>query len=355
MNLNSANIIIRLSALGDIVLTSAFCNELAKKKPGTIYYITQDMFIDLIEKSFIPEITIFSVKKKTPWKLYNWFAQGKNIFKQIQAENLEIDEINIYDLHNVLKSKLITAGIKWQALKHRKNIFIKLKKVNKMSLDRWKAIFLKIKKSNPEFIFQQQLRLLGDSRLTFPRLKANLKENSSAVKTILIAPQASLWKKFWPQEYWYKLIEKIIHQSEYNILLVGMDNAFPAARIEKWTKNAGKRLINTLGKLKIHQLPDVAATANLTLCSNSAWQHISEAVGVQVISLAGPIDKSFGFSPWNTDSIELSPNIWCHPCSRHGKGICYRSKKNHHACMKKVTPEILFNHVVKCLKEKEQH
>ena len=219
---------------------------------------------------------------------------------------------------------------------------------------RWLSVFRRrdlLKKRHVYLDHQKQLPGFdkGDLRQA-PRLLTNTPKNTSSQKKILIAPDSLHWKKRWPITYWEKLLYMILsHKDLHHCTIVGDNNVFPQDFIEALKDFAPERVENLLGKTRVEQLADVANSHDVTVCGNSAWLHISEAVGTPVVTLAGPIVEGFGFSPWMEKSRELSIDLSCRPCSKHGQGMCLLRGEDFHSCMRKIEPEKVFMNMEKVL------
>jgi heptosyltransferase II len=162
--------------------------------------------------------------------------------------------------------------------------------------------------------------------------------------SILLAVDAQHWKKIWPLEHWQELLRLLHHWEipELQLTLVGRDS--PIADPETWKIKAkpNVKVDYRVGKTVLSQLVDLAASHHLCISGNTAWQHLAEAVGTPVVSFLGPLHRSFGFSPFLGASDELSVDLPCRPCTLHGGGKCVRVGSEFHACMKDITPSIVF-------------
>ena len=207
---------------------------------------------------------------------------------------------------------------------------------------RWLSVLLMKQIFAKRYVFQEHLDLVQRAlhlqptqRLPHLRTEPGLERRPWA----LLAPDARHWKKRWPARHWNGLVQKILStKSIQGVTLVGGKDSLPPELVAQWIQQYPGRIENMLGQTQIHELADLAAQHKVTVCSNSAWQHLSESVGTPVVSLAGPIVPSFGFSPFLDESRELSVPLACRPCTRHGQGICYLRGTQHHACMTLISP-----------------
>lgn len=266
---------------------------------------------------------------------FSFFLQT---FKRIQKEykQSKFNEIVLYDLHGVQKSFFTKAALWLFCLKNK--IKYNSFKTPKKSFLRWLSVKLKKDLLPFRLIYMEHQSVLNLPQNFQPQLQ--IVEKNLEVKKILLAPDSQHWKKKWSVQHWETFILKAASTfPEHDFTLVGGQNVFPQDLLDNLTEQLGARLKNRLGNLPLSDLSRIASEHEACICSNSAWQHISEAANCPVVTLAGPIVPGFGFSPWNPRSKELSVPLHCRPCTKHGDGNCLFEGPRFHACMKEITPD----------------
>jgi heptosyltransferase-2 len=69
--------------------------------------------------------------------------------------------------------------------------------------------------------------------------------------------------------------------------------------------------------------------------------HIAEAVGANLVMIAGSSVREFGFYPQNMNSAVLeNSGLSCRPCSHIGRSEC---PKGHFKCMKEISPDAILS------------
>lgn len=338
-----ANFVLRFSSLGDIVLCSALAQKLCTEDPQALnYFVTNKSFKTFVKHSFpCHELKVLSVEKG----VLSYFFSGIKIAYQMQKKYKELREINLYDLHRVSKSAAWIRGFRLMSL-FVKRFHTKLLQSEKHSLKRNLSIWRKKDLLGKRFVYLDHLKIAPGNNNYHPQLIH--KKNDSLRNKILIAPDSAKWKKKWLTQHWEELFRLLLKsEKNYSITLVGGNKCLPIDLVDEFEDIATGRFENKLGKTRVDELAQIAAEHQLTICGNSAWLHISEAVNTPVISLAGPIVPGFGFSPWQHRSVELSVDLPCRPCSKHGGGLCTQRGENFHACMKKITANKVFSEVEK--------
>jgi ADP-heptose:LPS heptosyltransferase len=85
----------------------------------------------------------------------------------------------------------------------------------------------------------------------------------------------------------------------------------------------------------------------LMIAMDSSNMHMAALIGTKVISIWGGTDPLGGFAAWmQPDSFSIRipvEELTCRPCTIYGKG----ETKNDFACMKLLTPELVFNRIEK--------
>ena len=328
--------ILRFSSLGDIVLCSAFCEKLKNSFPhDKSLFITHKKTEDIIHS--------FRSRPSITWGLEgSSFSFLWKSFQRIKKEHEEekFNQLVVYDLHGVQKSSFTKAALFFFCLLN-KIKYTSLKSPKK-SFRRWLSVKLKKDLLPFRLIYLEHQKLLNSTQNFQPQLQVITK--NSEIKKILLAPDSQHWKKKWSLQHWEAFIFKAAQTfPEYDFTLVGGQNVFPQDMLDNLTEQLGARLKNRLGNLPLSDLSRIASEHDACVCSNSAWQHISEAANCPVVSLAGPIVPGFGFSPWNPRSKELSVPLNCRPCTKHGDGNCPYEGPRFHACMKEITPDKVIN------------
>ena len=336
------NVVLRFSALGDIVLTSAFIRSLE----APVIYVTNETFKKFVEE-FMPHKQLKAYGVIKPKGLIAWFREGlvfANFLSHLVGASPN-ESIHIYDLHNVGKSTMFLWGVQWGLRSQSAINRIVIRKTQKYRFQRWLQILFKIEipelKSRP--MFQRHIELLEHVSRETPLLthqnRIPLFVNGDRELKLLIAPDAQHHKKRWPPEYWNEVFAQLskIQSIRITIKIVAQQRILD--NVQKYFEGSSHIIEDLQGKTQLMDLAPLAAESQLCLCSNSAWLHISEAVGTPVVALAGPIVDEFGFSPWMKESKELSVKLKCRPCTFHGDGICINP--NQIACMKEIKSQDL--------------
>lgn len=113
---------------------------------------------------------------------------------------------------------------------------------------------------------------------------------------------------------------------------------------------AARQLVQALKEIPEFEFEDATDSYNLkvtagriTRCEllvsgDSGLAHLSEALGVPVLTIFGPTHPDLGFAPKLPNSRMVVTPLWCSPCSKDGSS-CFRPIRRF-LCMKQVNLEV---------------
>ena len=164
---------------------------------------------------------------------------------------------------------------------------------------------------------------------------------------IAFAPGAGRKTKQWPTEYYSRLIKTIQKKFKIKFLLLGSKDEIDSCF--EMEKQIETDVVNWCGKTSLLETAALLRNCNLLICNDSGLMHMATAFDLEIVVIFGPTVREFGFFPFSEKSevIELS-NLNCRPCSYHGTNSC---PKGHFRCMKEISPDQVFQSVVKKIPE----
>ncbi len=313
-------LLIRLGAIGDIVLATAAIEAISKAEPDSqIDLVCKARFAGLLQGN--PHISNF----------HAFDEKGRH--KGLRGLLLFIHELSankysfIIDLQNNPRSRMIAlclnAGkkIHWPKDTWRRRMLVWGQgsgKTYKTVIQRYLAAVEKAGIKQPEA--KPKLYPVADPSIKLPQ-----------GGYIAIAPGAH-----WPTKRWTGYSELItkIGNGKWEIVIVGDKN--DRAIAEMIIKTSGANATNLCGLLDLAQLTYVLSQAKLLVTNDTGAMHIAEAAGTPVVAIFGPTVKQFGFAPWRKESRVIETELDCRPCALHGSKQCPRG---HFNCMKLITAE----------------
>lgn len=319
-------LIIRLSSLGDVLLTTPLIQSIKKKNPS--------IQIDFIVRAEFAEVVQDNPNLSEIYKYVNQKSDKQILINSLLSKNYDL----VIDLQNNLRSKEIVRLLHCKVLRFKKNNF------KKFLLVHFKLNLLKDAPQIPiRYANASGINKLDDEGLDFyienkPDSRLNKNENY-----IGICPGAKHFTKRWPKEYFVELGKKLESANYKVVLFGGPDETQICNEIENALKNA----------LKLCNKSLLQVAADMKMCkaiytNDSGLMHIASAVKVPVVAFFGSTVKEFGFYPYKANSIELEiKNLSCRPCTHIGRDTC---PKIHFKCMKGIKPELAFNSLNKLVR-----
>jgi heptosyltransferase-2 len=319
-------LIIRLSSLGDILLTTPLIRAIKTQFPKIkIDFLTRTEYQDTIKLNpYLEKIHLYQREENS----------NQLLILELQKNKYDL----VLDLQNNLRSKRVVSSLK-----------IPVQKFGKRNLSKFLLVNFKINtlKEAPQIpirysytiknlrLDEQGLDLITD------------KSPSSAIiekdKLIGFCPGARHFTKRWPEEYFIELGNKL-SQNGFTVVLFG-------GRIDK--DNCSQLANNIPASINLSNDDDLLQTVadmkfcRTVVCNDSGLMHTASAVGTKVIAILGSTVKEFGFAPYNCSNLILENNsLTCRPCSHIGKSDC---PKKHFECMKSIKPEFVFEKITEIL------
>lgn len=330
-------LVIRLGAIGDVILTSAPLLNLKLSFPeAKISFLTRRYLAGLAEM-FIGVDNVLPFPQRA--SVLDLFRMGEYLDKQ----NFDM----VVDLHRNNRSiylvKHISAGMK---ISYDKRWFERIKAVK----------FNKINNSAPHTIdlYNSAVRKAGGkvyARRPIINLSFNRPQQlnfGNANNTVVIAPGASYTTKQWPKEKFAELAVKLNIEHDCNIVMALTEADADFASLTAQIPAENKLL---LLDTNLEKLAAVFSESDLIICNDSGMGHLGSAVGTPVAAIFGPTHPTLGFSPRGYKDIVIQTDEYCRPCSKHGKKRCFRDEQ---FCFTLLSVDSVLRHVSELLADKNK-
>ncbi len=314
-------LIIRLSSIGDIVLTTPIIRCLKNQLPdASIHYLTKKQFQPILEAN--PFID----------KIYTINDKIADVLPDLKNESYD----HIVDLHKNFRSKGIVFNLKKPTTSF-----------NKINIKKWLIVNLKINQLPSIHIvdrYFQAVKKLGVNNDGFgldyfipQKDEVDLKDLPQLFQEGYLGwvIGGMHFTKIFPEE---KIVE-ICRKINKPIILLGGKNDFEKG--ESIKKSGGEKIFNACGKYSINQSASLVKQADKIITNDTGMMHIAAAFKKEIISLWGNTIPEFGMYPYmpgneNKSHIVEVKNLSCRPCSKIGFEKC---PKKHFDCMEKIDVE----------------
>ena len=313
--------IIRLSSIGDIVLTSPVVRCLKQQVEGAVvHFVTKTEYAPLLKAN--PYID----------KLHLLEDKLDGLLDELEAENFDY----IIDLHQNLRSNRIKRRLQLPAFT-----------VKKLNLRKWLLVNWKINRMPDQHIVDRYLETLSvfdvanDGRgldyfipagesFDLKNLPATFQDGYLAF--VLAGTYAT---KRLPPEKSAEICRRITCPV---VLLGGKQEAETGEEI---AARCGPRVLNLAGKTTLNESASLVKEARLVLTNDTGMMHMAAAFQKKILSFWGNTVPEFGMTPYQPDpasQIMQVENLGCRPCSKLGFERC---PKKHFRCMNDINPDVV--------------
>jgi len=321
-------LIIRLSSIGDIILTTALIRSVRTKYPeAQIDFLVKKQFLDIVvHNPNLSNILVFekgeklsALKSRIKHQGYDW----------------------IIDIHQNLRSLYIKLGISvplitgYSKRLFRRTLWVKfginIYKDTKPVLLRY---FEATEKQGISYDNQGTEVFISEEKVQWMKQVLTLAGYTADKKLFVLAPGASFSNKRWSKEGFAKVAEHLTKSHNAWVAMIGGGGDIELC--ETIMKLAQSEIHSFAGKFSL-----VESAALLSLCSgfvgnDSGMLHLAQAFKKPVVGIYGPTVIELGYFPIEENSIVIEKPIPCRPCTHNGLNHC---PKKHFLCMQSICSE----------------
>ncbi len=286
-------LIIRLSSLGDVVLTSVLIDPLMKAgyKP---YILT-----------FVPYDRLF----EDDWRITTIGTTRDEILSDEFISKLRNMNFELFiDVHRNLRTFFLKRklGGRWvsykkETLRRRLSLKFKRFRTNYYVTESYLATLEGIS----QWISSLPRILLAEERLE------KLSEMLPSQEFITLGAGARYRKKRYP---YFKELAKLLQDNGFEVVWLGDDRDR-----ESLGDVPG---MNLCGKLDLPDVLGVIKLSSVFIGNDSGLLHCARAVGTPAVQIYGGTHPTLGFSLYPEEGKVILRGLECQPCDVHGKGEC---------------------------------
>ena len=233
--------------------------------------------------------SIFDFDERLKFIGIDFNSKEKNIFqiaKKVKVASRNIDFNGIYDLHDVIRSKILCMLLSSKTDVSR--VFEKQRSLKN------KIISKKIKLQKLKTSSERYLHCLKKDfdKLDFSNISKSLKAGATKKNIIGIAPFSAHKSKIWPLSNYQKIIN---HYKTFKFVIF----AFGSQELEDsktyFLKNSNCSLIDR--NLNLNEQMELINDFKVFISMDSANMHLASLTSTKVVSIWGPTHPFLGFSP----------------------------------------------------------
>lgn len=320
-------LLIRFSALGDILLTTPVLRCLKEQGGHELHFLTKK------ENAFLIEANPYLTK-------IHYFANSlSQTTQELQKEKFDY----VVDLHKNIRSLRIRIGLG--------KLCSNASSYPKHSLSRIYATLFHNKqllpKSHVVDRYFQAVKKLGikndHNGLTYIPQTLPPPQINKIAPYIAIAVGSKHFTKQIPNTL---LAEIISNAPKVFVLLGDKNDALKAQMLLKLFPTPPPNVINLCGDLNFDQSAQVIAHAQGVISGDSSLMHLAAALNKNLISVWGSTVPQFGMYPYYAKNSKAlcytleNNEIKCRPCHKHGRKKC---PKNHFDCMNNLSTQTILD------------
>ncbi|HEX2898747.1 MAG TPA: glycosyltransferase family 9 protein [Bacteroidia bacterium] len=311
-------LVIRLSSIGDIVLTSPIIRSLHQCFPeAAIHFLTKKAFGSLLQHH--PQIA----------KVHLYDGDLGATIRELKAEGFD----QVVDLHRNLRSRRIKLQLgvaattyskdRWAVVLHTKFGIGKLPKVH--TVERYaraiQPLGCRLDDRGLDFFLPDEARVLAQA----------IVGRHFSEKPIAVVLGGNYFTKRWPKEYFVDLLNGL---SLPVLLLGGKSEAEDAQWI---TERLTVQVLNTVAQHDLLLSAALLEKSRFVITHDTGLMHIATALGLPIYSIWGNTVPELGFAPYKATQSVIIENkgLDCRPCTKLGYGKC---PKGHFNCMMQLHP-----------------
>jgi heptosyltransferase-2 len=311
--------IIRLSSLGDVLLTTPVIRALKQKYPNSeIDFIIKKQYADVLK--FNPNIS-------------NVIIYENNSANFLKNNRYDL----IIDLQNNLRSRRLIRSRTFQ-----------IKRFHKPSLKKFLLVHFKINLLRELKTIPQMYAEAADVQLDEDGLELFIPDNifpqiEKGKNYIGLCPGSKHFTKSWPKEYYVRLGKSLMARG-FNVAVIGgKDDSSVCAYVSDQIQGS----INLCNQNELFQTVANIKQCKAVVCNDSGLMHVASAAGIPLVAIFGSTVKEFGFVPYHTTNFLLENNsLSCRPCSHIGRSDCPRK---HFKCMMEISPNSVLEHLLQVI------
>lgn len=320
-------LIIRLSAMGDVLLTTPLLRMVKNHFPGIqIDFVVKERYAPLLRNNpHLNRLLTFATDKG--------FSEVRRLIHQVRKTKYDC----IFDLQMNLRSlffRLFSRG--------EMKIRYRLGRWNRFLLVHWRIHLNKYFKPVPLRYMELfspwgvedddkglELTIEEDAKQS---LTAHLRSRDigDSEDYVVLAPGAGHWTKRWPAEGFAQVGRYFCKKGKQVVLVGGIEDKGVCRIVEK---NMDIAPGNFAGELSLQETAALLDNAALLISNDTGVMHMGTALGKRVVAIFGPTTRHLGFMPFRTSSIVIERPLFCRPCSFHGSESC---PQDHFQCMRQI-------------------
>lgn len=317
-------LVVRLGAMGDVLLTTGVLEYWRKTRGWRFIVLTKEPWSELFHENSAVERVISLLPED---------LTGAAFVKTTRRLARDYAGCGLLDLHGTLRSRLLAAVWRGPVRRYKKmslerRLYQRLRcdslrrKLEALTVPQRYAMALE--QSPPNVQDLNPLVRLREDELAWARERLRTLRGEGR-PLIALHPMAAHRNKAWPERHWLALT-RLLHKQGWGWYQLG-HGALPGDLAQA----GGNEFVNNTTP---RQSAALLACSDALVSGDSGPMHLGVAVDTPTVALFGPTAKVWGFFPPPPHRVLEHP-LDCRPCSLHGGTPCSREGE----CMRNILPE----------------
>ncbi|HLO60979.1 MAG TPA: glycosyltransferase family 9 protein [Bacteroidales bacterium] len=328
-------LVVRLSSIGDIILTTPLLRSLKTAFPNShVTFIIKKQYEELLTQSpYIDELITFSKK------------DGVKGLKDIKSL-LKSRKFDLYiDIHKNWRSRYLRMGSGVRRISsYRKLIF-------KRTLLIWFKInlYARIKP-----VYERYFDSVKPFGVAYDGKGTEISVDPAKIETVrnrlvsagfdfkrplvIICPSATYFNKKWKPEGFIETARYLADNKKAFVIVHGGPE--DKELCERIAISAGHDVVNMAGTMSLSESAALLGLSNLVIANDSGLLHLAQSQKIPVVGIYGPTTRELGYFPVPEKSTVIETEVSCRPCTHNGLDHCPRG---HFRCMNDIPSERVIN------------
>ncbi len=323
-------LVVRLSSIGDIILTTPVVAELRRAFPlARIDFCTREPFVPLLSGN--PALTSVCTPEHLPSVAYDLAVDLQNSRRSRSlVRSIDARTVRRYMKQNWKKLLLVRFKLNLYG-----EGYLSVVERYRRALD---GIV-------PACSAPCALHPSGEERAF-----ASGMLEGDGIPLLAVCFGANHFTKRYPEERYASVISRVTSEMDLQVMLIGgQEDAVAAERIISLLPAASRSKVRSMaGIASLMQSAALLERSDLVLANDTGLMHIASAFGRRLLVLFGSSVREFGFLPWDTP-FELfeTTGLDCRPCSHIGRDSC---PEGHFRCMNDLDAGRIASRILELLK-----
>jgi lipopolysaccharide heptosyltransferase II len=316
-------LIIRLSSIGDIIITTPLVRAVRQKFPeAQIDFVIKKQFAGLMKHNpHIDHLLIFDKEK------------GISPLKQkIAQTGYDL----VVDIHKNIRSSILKMSSKAISTTYPKYIFRRtlLVKFGMNLYQDIQPVYLRYFKAVEKFgvSYDHQGTEVFFEPSDHETVRESLREKGyrPGQELVVICPGASYSNKQWLPERFAEVADQLAEKGCFVCLHGGKADVDLCVSISNIMKHNVHLFANQFSLLESAAFLKMA---HLAITNDSGMMHLAQSQKTPVVAIFGPTSRELGYFPLPGNSAVVEKNVSCRPCTHNGLNYC---PKKHFRCMREI-------------------